>query len=129
MSKLDKTIYNSFEQELIDNGYKIFQDNWKSSIRGFQKRIVDDKGTKYFITLYHYNFKKQHPEWDALEKDSYQFDVQFRIDKEGKDNCIDVRYSADVLPNEYRPVTTLKEIERFFEEFFITFNVDYYEKS
>jgi len=129
MSKLDETIYNSFEQELIDNGYKIFQDNWKNSIRGFQKRFRDDKGTKYFISIYHYNFGKHHPEWDVHGKDSYQFDVQFRIDKEGKDNCIDIKYSAGVLPNEYRPITSLKEIEQFFEEFFIKFNVDYYEES
>ena len=34
---VDKTIYNSFEQELIDNGYRIFSSSIKSAIRGFQK--------------------------------------------------------------------------------------------
>jgi hypothetical protein len=43
---VDTSINNSFEQELVDSGYKWFTDNWKNSIRGFQKRITDKKGTK-----------------------------------------------------------------------------------
>ena len=127
---VDKTIYNSFEQELIDKGYKIFQDEWKSSIRGFQKNFTDKIGTKYFINCYHYNYAKTHPEWaNAPKEDKYSFDVQFRIDEEGKDATIDVTYGADMLPNKYRPITTLKEVEDFFEKFFVTFNADYYDKN
>ena len=51
MEELDKTIYNEFEQSLIDAGYHFFTDNWKHSIRGIQKRFEDKKGTKYFIKL------------------------------------------------------------------------------
>ena len=58
---VDKTIYNSFEQELIDNEYNIFKDYLKNSIRGFQKKFTDKNGIKYFITIYHYNFNKQIP--------------------------------------------------------------------
>ena len=49
MIEVDKTINNSFEQELIDKGYKIFKDNWKNAIRGFQKKFTDEKGIRYFI--------------------------------------------------------------------------------
>ena len=130
MSEVDKSINNSFEQELIDNGYKIFKDNWKHAIRGFQKKFEDEEGIKYFITVYHYNHKKQNPQWVNISPyDSYMFSTQFRLDKKGKDSCIDIDYSADMLSNEYRPITTLKEVEDFFEKVFITFNIDYYEKS
>lgn len=128
MSELDKTIYNSFEQELIDNGYKIYSDHFKHAIRIFEKKVVDKKGIKYFIHIYHYNYNKQFPEWDDSIEDRYTATSQLRLDKEGKDICIDISYSGDVLPNEYRPVTTLQEIEKFFEEFFVHFKVDYYEK-
>lgn len=129
MSEVDKSINNSFEQELIDNGYKIFKDNLRSSIRGFQKKFTDDKGIKYFINIYHYNLGKQIPEWNKEPFDSYSFESQFRIDEKGKDACIDIHYNADMLPNEYRPITILKEVEDFFEKFFTIFNMDYYEKS
>ena len=129
MSEVDKTIYNSFEQELINNDYKIFKDNWRGAIRGFQKKFIDDKGTKYFIDIYHYNYKKQFPEQIHTEPlDSYTFFGQFRIDKEGKDACIDIHYSADMISDKWRPVTTLKEVEQFYADFFTKFNVDYYEK-
>ena len=129
MSEVDKTINNSFEQELIDNGYKIFKDNWKNSIRGFQKKFTDEKGIRYFINVYHYNYAKQIAGCNIEPVDTYSFDSQFRVDKNNKDACVDVTYSADMLPNKYRPVTTLQEVERFFDEFFVKFNVDYYETS
>ena len=126
---LDKSINNEFEQTLIDNGYKFFQDNWKHSLRGFQKRFSDEKGTKYFITGYHYNFKKQFPERSDItdDGDRYNFTAQFIAEKRGKDKTIDVSYSADFIKNAYREITTLKEVEDFFEKMFIDFNFNYYE--
>ena len=38
--KLDKSINNDFEKELVDNGYKWFVDSYKNSIRGFQMSAV-----------------------------------------------------------------------------------------
>jgi hypothetical protein len=52
---MDTTIRNNFEQEMIDNGYKIFKSSFNNSLRGFQKKFTDKKGVKYFITVWHYN--------------------------------------------------------------------------
>ena len=101
----------------------------KNAIRGFQKKFTDENGIKYFINVYHYNYAKQIAGWDREPVDTYSFDSQFRVDKNNKDACVDVTYSADMLPNKYRPVTTLQEVERFFDEFFVKFNVDYYKTS
>jgi hypothetical protein len=136
MEELDKTIYNEFEQSLIDAGYHFFTDNWKHSIRGIQKRFEDKKGTKYFITVYHYNFAKQFPgREDLVEQniDRYTFTCQFRKDEHdengenGKDQTVDVSYSADFVSNPWRPLTTLQEAEEFFEKMFVTFEFEYYE--
>ena len=120
-------INNAFEQELIDNGYKPFKSNLNSSIRGFQKRFDNEIGKKYFITIWHYNHAKQLNRPDLLKQDSYTSDVQFRFDKDGKDSTCNIEYWGDMLPNDYRPVTTLKDIESFFEDFFNKFKPEYYE--
>lgn len=121
-----KTTYdNEFEKQLEAAGYKWFEDNWKNSLRGFQKRFRDERGTKYFITGYHWNFGLVYP--NADNRDQYSFDVQFRINKAGKDQTVDLRYSADFLPNQWRPVTALKEVEEFYEKAWKDFGADYYE--
>jgi hypothetical protein len=47
--ELDPSVNNDFEKKLVESGYKFFKDNCRGSIRGFQKRIADKFGTKYFI--------------------------------------------------------------------------------
>lgn len=126
MTNVDVSINNEFEQEVVDNGYKWFTDNWNHSIRGFQKRVSDDLGVKYFITGYHYNHAISFPD-KVPYKDSYMFDVQFRINKEGKDQCIDVRFSAEFVLNKQEIVTTLNEVEEFYEKTWNDMKADYYE--
>jgi hypothetical protein len=121
---IDLKFNNSFEKQLEEAGYKWFKDNWKNSIRGFQKRFTDDKGIKYFINGYHYNFYKQHISEKALDIDKYTFDCQFNIG----DNVVDLQFSNDFLPNEFRKITTLKEVEEFYEKFFIDNKCKYYEE-
>lgn len=120
------TFDNEFEKQLEAAGYKWFEDNWKNSLRGFQKRFRDELGTKYFITGYHWNFGLVYPD-RAEDRDEYSFDVQFTVDKGGKSQTIDLRYSADMLPNQWRPVTTLKEVEEFYEKAWKDFGAEYYE--
>jgi hypothetical protein len=131
-----KKINNEFEQTLIDNGYKFFKDNWHNALRGIQKRFEDEKGIKYYITGYHHNYSIQYSDHQTLSSDNldrYNFKVQFRYDKRevddksGKDQTIDVSFSADFVPNPYRPLTSLKEVEDFFEKMFVDFKFDYYE--
>jgi hypothetical protein len=122
-----KEIRNSFEQEMVDNGYNIFTSSFNTAIRGFQKRIKDDKGTKYFITIWHYNHAEQLQRSDIEQRDSYTTDSQFRFNKGNKDCTCNIEFWGDTFPNEYREVTTLKDIENFFEEFFNKMQPDYYE--
>ena len=122
-----KEIRNTFEQEMIDSGYNIFKSSFKEAIRGFQKRIKDDKGTKYFITIWHYNHAEQLQRNDIEPRDSYTADSQFRFNKDNKDSTCNIDFWGDNFPNEYREVTTLKDIENFFEKFFIKMKPDYYE--
>lgn len=118
------SINNQFEQDMIDAGYKTFTSSFKQyAERGFQKCIRDDKGKRYYITIWHYK-----DTYTGSEKDSYTADCQFRFDKEGKDSVCDVAFSGDALPNEYRPVTTLQDIEDFFEKFWYLMKPDYYER-
>jgi hypothetical protein len=122
-----KTTYdNKFEKQLEAAGYKWFEDHWKNSLRGFQKRFRDDKGTKYFITGYHWNFGVSYPD-RADNRDEYSFDVQFTIDKGGKSQTIDLKFGADFLPNDYRPVSTLEEVEQFYENAWLQMGAEYYE--
>ena len=124
---MDTTIRNNFEQEMIDNGYKIFKSSFNNSLRGFQKKFTDKKGVKYFITVWHYNHSEQLGLENLPKGDSYTADTQFRFNNGGKDNTCNIEYWGDVLPNEWRPITTLKDIEDFFETFWKKMKPDYYE--
>ena len=126
---MEREIRNNFEQEMIDNGYKIFKSSFNNSLRGFQKRFDDKKGKKYFITIWHYNHSEQLGLENVPKGDSYTADTQFRFDNGGKDNTCNIEYWGDVLPNEWRAVTTLKDIEDFFETFWKKMKPDYYESN
>lgn len=123
-----KEIRNSFEQEMIDKGYNVFTSSFNNALRGFQRKITDDIGKKYYITIWHYNHAEQLERDDIPKEDSYTADCQFRFDKKGKDATCNVEYWADVLPNEFRDVTTLSDIEQFYEDFFNKMKPDYYER-
>jgi hypothetical protein len=123
-TNIDTGYYNDFELQLKEANYKWFKDNWKNSVRGFQKKITDELGTKYFITGYHYNHSKQLNRPELENRDSYMFDVQFTLDK-GK--TIDITFSADFLVNSYRDITTLKEVEDFYEKTWNNMKAEYYE--
>lgn len=117
---------NEFEEELLERGYKLFKDNWNGSIKGIQKRITDERGIKYFITIYHYNFKQQFPNSHAEDEDRYRCECQFSV---AEDKTVDISLAADFLPNNYgRKIMTIDEMEQFFEDMFIHLKADYYEK-
>jgi len=124
---IDKSYNNEFEKQLEEAGYVWFEDYWKNSLRGFQKRFTDENGTKYFITGYHWNFGKTYPD-RTEDRDDYSFDVQFRIERNGKDQTIDIRFGGTFLPNKWgKPVSTLKDAEDFYEKAWRDMRADYYE--
>ena len=125
-TNIDTGYYNDFELQLKEANYRWFKDNWKNSLRGFQKEFTDELGTKYFITGYHYNHGKQLGRSELEDRDSYMFDVQFTLDKD-KGKIIGITFSADFLVNPYRDITTLKEVEDFYEETWNNMKAEYYE--
>lgn len=125
---IDKTINNNFEQELIDDGYRFYKDNLYNSIRLIQKEFNDEVGVKYYISIYHYNFRRKFPNrTDVEDVDSYDCKCRYIIDKKGKHKSITVSFNAKFLPNKYNAITTKKEMENFFEGMFWYLKADYNE--
>ena len=125
---IDKSFNNEFEKQLEKAGYKWFEDRWKSSLRGIQRRITDDKGIKYFITGYHYNFSKSFPESKLDVRDSYTFHGQFTFKKDGKEFTVNVEFWSDFVDNPWRNVATLQDVEDFFEKMWNDMGAEYYEE-
>lgn len=113
---MEPQIRNEFEQSLLDNGYKIFTYNNRGAIRGFQKRITDETGVKYFITVDHYNHAEQLDREDIPKGDSYTSESQFTFQEATSDLLY---WGKDV---------NIENIENFFESFWKSMNPDYYEK-
>jgi hypothetical protein len=121
---MNENITNSFEQVLIDNNYKIYNDYLNNALRLFSKPIKDGNGKKYYIHCYHYNFGLTFP-GKANFRDSYTFKVQFTIEK---NNIINIEYSGEFVPeqNKYNnEITLLEEVEIFFEQQFINIKAKY----
>lgn len=105
-------------KDLLNSGYKRFPTNSINhplAVCGYQKIIEDDKGIKYFINAYEYNFEDlpNHPE----PKISYQFEEQFRL---SNNESVAVTYL-------YNKSKSLREIEEWFEDTFINLGCIYYE--
>jgi hypothetical protein len=131
MEKVDKNIYNSFEQLLIDSGYKIYPDFLYNSIRLFEKKVVDNIGIKYNIHVYHYNFSKKYPEQVNIPPgDSYAFKCQFQTGSCDDDSSvINIERSNNNKKTISHPGVVLRESEDFFEKMFSCFSFEYYEKN
>lgn len=105
-------------QILLANGYKRFPTNSINhplAVCGYQKRVEDDKGIKYFINAYEYNFEDLHNYPGS--KISYQFEEQFKLHD---DEAVRVTYL-------YNKTKALKDIEDWFENTFKNLSCIYYE--
>jgi hypothetical protein len=77
-------------QPFLDAGFKKFPKNditAQYAEFGLQKRIRNDKGTKYFVTLFVYDFSKI-PNYPNPEKVSFNLD--FQIESKLLDKTIDI---------------------------------------
>lgn len=110
--KMDLNIRNKFEQSLIDEGYKIFTINYKNALRGFQKKVEDEKGVRYFINVYHYNHSEQ---LGLTGGDTYTSDVNFIF----KDATSVISYFGDK--------DDVNVIEDYFYKCWQSLEPDYYE--
>lgn len=106
-------------KDLEESGYKKFKTTYKLSDYGYQKRITDNNGTKYFITVLIYDYNKE--EYKHINgvygKVSLCFDMQFYENKD----IVNVQYSAN-------EDTSLKQLEDKIERLWVHLGSPYYEK-
>lgn len=127
MIDLEK-INNDFEQGMINRGYRIWRNNNDSAIRLFQKPFSDIYGIRYYLTCKHYNYYKQNVTVNIEhDYDRYSFSAQFEINDNTTENTIDISYYGDMIPNKHRDITSLDDIEIFFENMFLYLNAKHYE--
>ena len=106
-------------EELIKHGYKTYDsDVLYSSMCLYQKRIKDDKGTKYFIDIYEYMLKS---------KDNYDKckSYEARLVTSLKDDT----YSLNILLYCIDDNITIEQLEKDIEDIWTKLGCDYYEKS
>jgi len=108
------------ESDFLLNGYKRF-DGSSAALKHadylLQRCIRDDKGKKYYITVYVYNYDAcNHPHLKGL---SFMPEVQFRED--GVCPTVDITYHDDRY-------TTLEMLENFFESLWVHLGRPYDER-
>jgi len=124
-------MHEFIEENLIKLGYKTFQNRFSKSqhpesyIKSYQKRIDDDIGKKYFLTLHeHYDeFNKKY----NGNRSNFRTDCQFYIVKnQDKEDTFNVDYFLYNNP-EYEQ-TYIEEMEEFYENLWNKLGCRYYEK-
>lgn len=116
-------------QELLDNGYKEFRPNSiiTSANKSFQKRVSDDIGKKYFITVNYFEPYEDKP------YPSFEVDLQF---EKKIDNITVVHnillfgfavYDEEKQINDYS-LMSIKTIEEHIESVWNSLNFEYHEK-
>lgn len=106
-------------EELIKHGYKTYDsDALYNAVCLYQKRIKDDKGTKYFIDIYEYmlGLNKYHDDYRSYEA---------RLVTSLKDDT----YSLNILLYCIDDNTTIEQLEKDIEDIWTKLGCDYYEKS
>ena len=75
--------------DLIDAGYKKFQDSFKKADCAYQKRVGS---TRYFINVYYYDFRK----FNINAKETFECELNFDMTEDRHDyihllfNCTDL---------------------------------------
>ena len=119
------TINNPFEQGLIDKGYNIYNYHDPKWSRLFQRCIKDDIGKKYYINV----LEIEGHHWWGDYNNRYQPEIQVDITHDNsRVETITIKYHSDLFPNQWRVISTLDDIENFFEKIFTNLNADYSEK-
>jgi hypothetical protein len=104
--------------DFIKAGYKRFDsDGWNDSDFGLQKLFSDEKGKKYFITLWVYDFSK-YKKVTSENKIRFSPDVQFTMDNGDRRVTINLHINDD---------DTVEYIEKFYEDMWYSFKSDYYQ--
>lgn len=112
---------STIQRELIGNGYKkhVSQSyrSFHSTDTLFQKRIRDNKGTKYFIDCWWYDNSAIPTLVEIGKGEMVQFECQFyNVDNSAVMNV--TLFEKDV-----------SKVEEYFEKIWIGMNLGYYEKE
>lgn len=109
------------EADFLLNGYKRFDSCGSVALKYanylLQRCVRDDKGKKYYITVYVYDYSKY--DFTSPQPLSFMPEVQFRED--GVCPTIDVTYHDDES-------TTLESLEAFFESMWVHLGKPYDER-
>lgn len=97
---------------LLESGFKEYKNQFEKHCRNFQKRVIDDRGTKYFIGCKYHDLKN-HPHLSLSP--SFEFDTQFTRNSD--------TFNVLLLNRGDR---TIQEVEQFFEDMFQKMEVEYY---
>lgn len=98
-------------EDLLSAGYKKFEDRWKNSDCGYQKRIGR---TRYFINVYYYDFRK----FNLPYNESFECELNFQLKE---DEHINLSFCCKDL--------TIEQLEGKVEWLFTTLNCIDYEEA
>ena len=125
-------MHQFIEKDLIELGYKTFNSNYEkrkypnSYVKSYQKRIADDLGKKYFITL-HETYEEDINKKYNRSRSNFETDCQFYIEiDKNKEETFDVNYFISNNPDYVQ--TYIEEMEVFFENLWTKLGCRYYEK-
>lgn len=105
-------------ENFIEAGYKRFTGSGlNKSDFGLQKLISDEKGKRYYITVWVYDWIK-YPQYEGRSRFSFLPDVQLKLQN-------DIHFNVQMLLN---LDSTIQDIESFYNETWEKFNCKYYEK-
>lgn len=85
------------DELLLENGYKKYDDIFRIADYLFQKRIRDDKGTKYFIDIYKYDSEYE----IVLRSEKEKYALHFRMYATGNRMSLkDIEEEIETIWNE-----------------------------
>ncbi len=104
-------------EQLLEAGYEQFRVHHKEFSKvGYQKRFDDERGKKYFITIYEYDNKWLIDRGITRSEFSYEPDCQFKSNG--------VTFYVKMLCDDSK---TVQDIEEFYERLWVSMGCDYYE--
>ncbi len=110
-------------EQLQEAGYQTYNPpEYKNATRLFQKKYSDDKGVKYFIDCYEYDFR----DYSTIETFKYSFQTQFTLPSGDYFSVDTVQWFYEETRWNHK-INTLKDVEEFFEKIWTLMNCRYYD--
>ena len=106
------------DKDLLDAGYTEYREEFSHSAyveTAFHKEYTDKIGTKYFINIYKWDYKK-----DKFLTDTSRYEFDAKLYSKDKHNPINLNFFNG---------WELEDVEKYLDEMFNTGLFDYYERS